>query len=99
MEIALPALPPALWRGFVDLVTPSLCLSCACRWGAGEPVRRLLGRLQLIEEPVCDVLGTPFAYDQGEGRCLPRRWPTRPPGTARAPPCCLRTRPRGSSMP
>ena len=32
----------------------SLCVSC---WQA----------LQFLEHPVCDVMGTPFAYDQGEG--------------------------------
>ena len=31
-----------------------LCLGC---WSA----------LQHLDEPVCDALGTPFAYDQGEG--------------------------------
>ena len=68
MEIALSDLPARLWRGLVDLVTPSLCLSCAVP--VGEPASLCVtcwGRLKLIEEPVCDALGTPFAYDQGEG--------------------------------
>ncbi len=68
MEIALSQLPGRLWRGFVDLVTPSLCLSCGSP--VGEPASLCVAcwdRLKLIEEPVCDALGTPFAYDQGEG--------------------------------
>jgi ComF family protein len=68
MEIALSHIPGRLWRGFVDLVTPSLCLSCGAP--VGEPASLCVscwGRLKLIEEPVCDALGTPFAYDQGEG--------------------------------
>ena len=68
MQIAFSHLAPRLWRGFVDLVTPSLCLSCAVP--VGEPSSLCVacwGRLKLIEEPVCKALGTPFAYDQGDG--------------------------------
>lgn len=68
MEIVLSRLPARLWRGVLDLVTPSLCLICA--QGVEEPASLCVacwGRLRLIDEPVCDVLGTPFAYDQGEG--------------------------------
>jgi ComF family protein len=67
MEIVSSSLPARLWRGFVDLVTPSLCLSCGA--GVGEPASLCLtcwAKLQHLDEPVCDVLGTPFAYDQGE---------------------------------
>lgn len=68
MEIAFSQVPARLWRGFLDLVTPSLCLACAAP--VGEPASLCVGcwcRLTLLEEPVCDALGTPFAYDQGEG--------------------------------
>lgn len=68
MEIAFPALASRLWRGAVDLVTPSLCLACGA--GVGEPASLCLAcwaKLQHLDDPVCDVLGTPFAYDQGEG--------------------------------
>lgn len=68
MDLAFSRYPARLWRGFVDLVTPSLCLSCA--GPVEEPASLCVacwGRLKLIEEPVCDALGTPFAYDQGEG--------------------------------
>ena len=71
MEFVLSHLAPRLWRGFVDLVTPSLCLSCAAP--VGEPASLCVscwGRLKLIEEPVCDALGTPFAYDQDESAKL-----------------------------
>jgi len=68
MEIALSRLPNRLWRGIVDLVTPSLCLSCDVP--VAEPASLCVtcwDRLRHIDEPVCDALGTPFAYDQGEG--------------------------------
>ena len=68
MEIALSALTSRLWRGVVDLVAPSLCLGCGA--GVGEPASLCTAcwaSLQHLDEPVCDALGTPFAYDQGEG--------------------------------
>lgn len=68
MEIVLSHIPARLWRGLVDLVTPPLCLSCAAP--VGEPASLCVacwGRLKMIDEPVCEALGTPFAYDQGEG--------------------------------
>lgn len=52
----------------VDLAAPSLCLVCA--GPVGEPASLCLtcwNKLRQIDEPVCDALGTPFAYDQGEG--------------------------------
>jgi len=68
MEIVISSLPARLWRGVVDLVTPSLCLGCGA--GVSEPASLCLAcwaKLQHLDEPVCDVLGTPFPYDQGEG--------------------------------
>lgn len=68
MELALSRLPMLAWRGVVDLVAPSLCLSCAAPVGeAASLCAACWGKLRLLEEPVCDALGTPFAYDQGEG--------------------------------
>lgn len=68
METALTALTTRLWRGVVDLVAPNLCLGCGA--GVGEPASLCLScwaSLLHLDEPVCDALGTPFAYDQGEG--------------------------------
>jgi ComF family protein len=68
MEPSFSSLPARLWRGVVDLVTPSLCLGCST--GVGEPASLCLAcwaGLQHLDEPVCDALGMPFAYDQGEG--------------------------------
>jgi len=55
-------------RRFADLIVPPQCLICR------EPVLEpgsLCGacwqNLVFIEEPCCDKLGLPFAYDQGEG--------------------------------
>jgi ComF family protein len=68
MDSAVSRLPARLWRGLVDLVTPSLCL--ACNGPVEEPASLCVAcwaKLRHLDEPVCDMLGTPFAYDQGEG--------------------------------
>lgn len=68
MTLAISDIPGRLWRGMVDLAAPSLCLICA--EPVGEPASLCLAcwaKLRQIDEPVCDALGTPFAYDQGEG--------------------------------
>lgn len=68
MQLVMSRFPGRIWRGVVDLVTPSLCLICASP--VGEPASLCLvcwEKLNQIDEPVCDALGTPFAYDQGQG--------------------------------
>jgi ComF family protein len=68
MEIVASHLSARLWRGVVDLLAPSLCLGCGA--GVGEPASLCVAcwaNLQHLDEPVCDALGTPFAYDQGPG--------------------------------
>lgn len=56
------------WRGTIDFVAPPRCLICH------QPVIEPAGLcvscwagLRQIDEPVCDAMGTPFAYDQGDG--------------------------------
>ncbi len=56
------------WRSVIDFVAPPKCLTC--RGAIADPASLCLscwGKLTHIDAPVCDVLGTPFAYDQGEG--------------------------------
>jgi ComF family protein len=56
-----------LIRGLVDVITPPKCLSCRNDVQTGASL--CIGcwqKLTYLEDPVCDVLGTPFAYDQGE---------------------------------
>ncbi len=68
MVLVISDIPGRLWRGMVDLAAPSLCLTCA--EPVGEPASLCLdcwARLRPVDEPVCDALGTPFAFDQGEG--------------------------------
>ena len=68
MQLPLSRIPARAWRGFVDLVTPSQCLGCAVP--VGEPASLCIAcwsKMQHLDEPVCDMLGTPFAYDQGPG--------------------------------
>jgi ComF family protein len=62
----------AVWRELVDVITPPLCLSCQSPVSVGAALcLSCWQKLQLIDEPVCDVLGTPFAYDEGEGAISP----------------------------
>lgn len=61
-----------LWHGFVDWITPPKCVTCRADVTAGASL--CLGcwqTLTFIDEPVCDALGTPFDYDQGEGALSP----------------------------
>lgn len=60
------------WVGIVDFLTPPLCLSCQTPVSVGAALcLDCWQKLQFIDEPVCDVLGTPFAYDEGEGAVSP----------------------------
>ncbi len=62
---------PVLQRGLrlvVDLLTPPRCLGCRQEVSESASLCAVCwSKLGLISEPVCDVLGTPFAYDQGAG--------------------------------
>ena len=60
--------PGRMWRGVVDFITPALCMSC--RVPVSEPASlcpACWSSLRQIDEPVCEMMGTPFAFDQGEG--------------------------------
>jgi ComF family protein len=58
----------ALWGRGVDLLTPPLCLACSASIAQGAALCvPCWQKLQQIGPPVCDALGTPFAYDEGEG--------------------------------
>lgn len=57
-----------VWTGFLDTVTPPHCL--ACHIEVTTPSSLCFAcwqKLKLIDEPVCNAMGTPFAYDQGAG--------------------------------
>ena len=56
------------WRGAIDFVAPPRCL--VCHQPVNEPAGLCVScwaGLRQIDEPVCDAMGIPFAYDQGEG--------------------------------
>ena len=60
------------WRKLVNIITPPLCLACQIPVTSGAAL--CLGcwsKLNFIDDPVCAVLGTPFAYDEGEGTVSP----------------------------
>jgi ComF family protein len=60
------------WGKLVDFLTPPLCLSCQIPVTSGAALcLDCWQKLQFVDEPVCDVLGTPFAYDEGEGAVSP----------------------------
>lgn len=72
MELSLSQFPGRIWRGVVDTLAPSQCLHCR------RPVEQAASlcvscwaELKQIDDPVCDMLGTPFAYDQGPGSLSP----------------------------
>lgn len=57
-----------LWRAVVDGLTPPKCLVCEA--DVTEPAALCVacwGKLHFIETPVCNRLGTPMTYDEGEG--------------------------------
>jgi predicted amidophosphoribosyltransferase len=60
-----------MWKFFRilrDLITPPQCLACRDAISEGASLcTACWQKLTYIEEPVCDLLGTPFAYDQGAG--------------------------------
>jgi ComF family protein len=63
-----------------DVITPPKCLSCrgTVLEGASLCVS-CWQKLTYLEAPVCDVLGIPFAYDQGEGALSPAALADPPP--------------------
>ena len=80
MEIVVSHVPRRLWRGFVDLVAPPLCLGCGVPAGAPASLcPSCWPRLQQIDEPACEALGTPFAHAQGEGARSPAAIADPPP--------------------
>jgi ComF family protein len=62
----------ALWASVVDAVTPPLCLNCQQPVTASAALcLECWQNLNFIDEPVCQILGTPFAYDEGENAVSP----------------------------
>jgi ComF family protein len=68
------------WNAFVDLVTPPKCLSCRAAVTAGAALCvPCWQKLTFLDAPVCDALGTPFGYDEGEGMLSPAAIADPPP--------------------
>ncbi len=72
------------WRGFKDALTPPRCLGCQTAVEAEASICiTCWQKLNILDDPVCDVIGTPFAYDQGPGM-LSAEALTQPPPWDRA---------------
>jgi ComF family protein len=71
-QLQFKAWSKRLGRNLIDFVAPPKCL--VCREAVLEPASLCLScwtNLKHIDAPYCNVLGTPFAYDQGEGAISP----------------------------
>jgi ComF family protein len=63
-----------------DILTPPRCLACRSEVeDAGALCIGCWSKITFISEPVCDVLGTPFAYEQGHGSISPAALADPPP--------------------
>jgi ComF family protein len=72
VQFQLRVLAAKAWRGALEFLTPSRCLTCQTPVQESASVcTECWQKLKLLDDPVCDVLGTPFAYDQGEGILSP----------------------------
>lgn len=62
----------ALWSRLVSLVYPPVCLGCSVIMARhGGLCATCWSGAEFIERPFCEVLGVPFAHDQGEGAISP----------------------------
>jgi len=73
-------------RALTDLLLPPQCLVCQGRVARqGSLCPNCWSDLRFIEKPYCETLGTPFAYDMGEGAVSPEAIAEPPPfGRCRA---------------
>jgi ComF family protein len=70
----------AAWTRLVDFLAPPKCLTCKSDVSSGAAIcMACWSKLSFIEAPVCDVLGTPFAYDHGAGTISPAAVAEPPP--------------------
>ena len=78
-----------LWQGLatfaLDVVYPPACLCCRAAIAShGALCPACWGRINFIEKPFCDRLGTPFAYDLGIAGLLSPEAMANPPVYTRA---------------
>lgn len=66
------AISKAVGLDLVDWITPPLCLGCQTATTRGASLcPACWQKLTFLDEPVCDALGIPFAFDEGEGALSP----------------------------
>ena len=67
------ALPRAAARFTLDFLLPLRCVSCTSSVGTPDSLcADCWQKISFIEKPWCQRLGTPFAYDVGEGSWSPQ---------------------------
>jgi len=72
MEMPFRQATLSLWRGAVDTIVPPRCLSCSEEATAPSSLCvACWNGLHHIDEPACNSLGLPLAYDQGEDAVSP----------------------------
>jgi ComF family protein len=72
--------PRRVLRRLADFLIPPQCLACGV--GLMDPAALCADcwrQMRLIEAPCCEVLGVPFAYDQGAGTVSPAALAEPPP--------------------
>lgn len=64
----MTAIGRILGQGLADFIAPPRCLACRRPVSLpGSLCALCWPKLRQIDDPVCDVLGTPFAFDEGPG--------------------------------
>jgi len=64
----MTAIGRIIWQGLADFIAPPRCLVCRRAVSLpGSLCTFCWSKLRQIDDPVCDALGTPFAFDEGPG--------------------------------
>ncbi len=66
--VAVKVLARRVLHGWSEVLFPPICNGCQRRTGEpGALCADCWGKLQFVEQPWCDMLGTPFSRDMGDG--------------------------------
>ena len=74
------AISTAFGKTLRDFVVPPVCLVCEARVAIqGGVCSGCWSQMRFVERPFCEILGTPFPHDQGEGAISPQAIADPPP--------------------